>query len=42
MPRGKKRVNKMEAVRQAIDQHGKDVKPGEIVEFVKSKHGVEL
>src|SRR5262245_6105484 len=43
MPQGKKtRVNKMEAVRQAIDQHGKDIKPGEIVEFVRSKFGAGM
>ena len=32
----------MEAVRQAIDQNGKDIKPGEIIAFVKSKFGVTM
>lgn len=35
-------VNKMEAVRQIIARHGKDTKPGQIVELAKSEHGAVL
>lgn len=35
-------VNKMEAVRQILAKHGKDTKPGQIVELAKSEHGAEL
>lgn len=46
MPRGKKaeggKVNKLEAVRQVIKTHGKDIMPTEIVKFVKEEHGADI
>src|ERR1700761_7274981 len=43
MPRGKKDgTNKMEAVRQVITKHGKDVMPVDIVKLVKEEHGVVM
>lgn len=38
----KKKVNKMQAVRDVISKHGKDTMPVEIVKFVKDEHGVTM
>lgn len=35
-------VSKMEAVRQAMAEHGLDVMPSQILEFVKTKFGVTM
>ncbi len=45
MPKGKNAaggVNKMEAVRQIIQKHGKDTMPLEIVKLAKAEHGAVL
>jgi len=45
MPRGIKAgggINKMEAVRQVIKTHGKELTPAEIVKFVKEEHGATI
>src|SRR5262245_24703361 len=42
MPRPKKRVNKMEAVREALNKLGKDAMPLDLQKAVKDSHGVSL
>lgn len=42
MPKGKKKVNKMEAVRQIVKKHGKETMPVDIVKLAKEEHGVVM
>src|SRR5262249_32366318 len=42
MPRKKARVNKMDLIRESLDQFAKDAMPLEIQQTVKDKHGIEL
>ena len=44
MAKGKARadLNKLQAVREVLDEKGKSIVPLEIQKIIKSKHGVEL
>lgn len=43
MPRGKKKsTNKMDAMRQALDELGKNAMPKAIQSLVKQKHGIDM
>lgn len=39
---GKGSISKMEAVRQALAEHGPNIMPSQILEFVKTKFGVTM
>lgn len=39
---GKSSISKMEAVRQALTEHGPDIMPSQILEFVKTKFGMTM